>query len=183
MAIIRWEPFREMDMLRRQMNRLFYDIAEASRESTDFPAESESGWVPAVEIHDANENLILKAEIPGIEAKDLDIQVTRNAVSLAGERRYEKRTEEGGRFHSEFRYGAFRRVIPLPTQVQNNQVQADFKDGILTLALPKVEEERHRVFKVNLTGSESTTNLTGSESTTPAIEADKADHGVENRQT
>lgn len=154
MALVRWDPFREMDMLRRQMDQLFYDLAESNRD-TETIVDTKANWIPAIEIHDAGSELVLRAEIPGVDAKDLDIQVMRDRVLIRGEHRYEKRSENQGQFRSEFRYGSFQRLIPLSIKVQNDQAKADLKDGILTLTLPKVEDERNKVFKVSLTGSES----------------------------
>jgi HSP20 family protein len=150
MALIRWEPFHEMETLRRQMDQLFDDLTRANRQPSALSQEVHTAWVPAIEMKDSDSDIVLRAEIPGVEGKDLDIQVTREAVSISGEHRYEKRTEERGRFRSEFRYGKFQRVVPLPAQVQNDQVKADFKDGILTLTLPKVEAERHRVVRISI---------------------------------
>ncbi len=144
MALIRWQPFHEMESLRRQMDQLFDEFAGMSRET------SSTAWAPAIELKDENDHLVLRAEIPGVEGKDLDIQVAREAVSISGEHRYEKKTEEKGFYRSEFRYGNFQRTVPLPVPVENDKVQADFKNGILTLTLPKAEEVRRKVFKVNL---------------------------------
>ncbi len=158
MPLMRWEPFREVEMLRRQMNQLFYDLAEANQgASSDVSTSNTTAWVPAVELHDNGSELLLRAEIPGVEGKDLDIQVMQDAVSIAGEHRYEKKSESNGNFRSEFRYGSFQRVIPLPTKVQNQQVKADLKDGILTLTLPKLQAEQNKVFKVNLGQSQGAT--------------------------
>jgi HSP20 family protein len=96
------------------------------------------------------EAIHLKLEVPGIEAKNLDVQVTQNAVSISGERKEETKTEEKGVTKSEFHYGKFQRVIPLPARIQNTQVQAEYKDGILSLTLPKSEKEKNKVVKVNL---------------------------------
>lgn len=143
MALIRWQPYQEIATLRRQMDQIFNEMASVNR-------ESQVTWKPAVELKDTENNVILRAEIPGVEGKDLDIRVTREAVAIAGEHRYEKKAEERGYVRSEFRYGKFQRVIPLPVAVQNDLVQAEFKDGILTLTLPKVTEARHKVVKLNL---------------------------------
>lgn len=155
MALIRWEPFREVTTLRRQMDHLFDELMQAGREPLDAPQAALTGWVPAVEMDEMDSDIVLKAELPGLEAKDLDIQVTRDAVMIAGEQRREQRSEEKGHFHSEFRYGKFQRIIPLPAQVQNDQAKADLQNGILTLTLPKAESERRRVFKVNIAGAQS----------------------------
>ena len=160
MALIRWQPFREIETLRHQFDQLFDELAGGNR-------ESEMTWMPLVELQDADANLILRAQIPGIEAKDLDVHFTRDAVSIAGEHRYQNKAEEKGFFRSEFRYGKFQRLVPLPVHVQNDRVQAEFKNGILTLTLPKVEQAQRRVVKINLgenqaiAGTESSTTLEG----------------------
>lgn len=144
MALVRWAPFREIETLQRELNQLFDTLG------------SESGrpemvaFAPAAEIHETADAVQLRIEIPGIDAKDLDIQVTSEAVSISGDRKSETRTEEKGVIRSEFRYGSFRRVIPMPTRIQNDKVEAEYKDGILNLTLPKVEQEKNKVVKVNL---------------------------------
>ncbi|MEH2094327.1 hypothetical protein CDG77_27340 [Nostoc sp. 'Peltigera membranacea cyanobiont' 213] len=157
MALIRWEPFREMEILRRQMDQLFSDMTVAEQSNSDVSPPSRTAWVPAVELYENGSELRLRVEIPGIEGKDLDVQVTQDAVSITGEHRYEKHSQSNARVHSEFRYGKFNRVVPLPTKVQNHQVKADLKDGILILTLPKLEQEQSKVFKVNLGQSQSAT--------------------------
>lgn len=146
MTLIRWQPFQELETLRRQMDHMFDEMNGLKNTSA-------VSWQPAIEVQDADDSLILRAEIPGIEAKDLDVRVTREAVSISGEHRYEQKTEAKGIFRSEFRYGKFGRVITLPVAVQNDQVKADFANGILTLNLPKVEAAKNRVVKLNLTES------------------------------
>ncbi|MBR8840382.1 MAG: Hsp20/alpha crystallin family protein [Stigonema ocellatum SAG 48.90 = DSM 106950] len=106
--------------------------------------------VPAVEINDTEDAIHLKLEVPGIEAKDLDVQVTENSVTIRGDRSTEKKTEDNGRTVTEFHYGKFERVIPLNARIQNTNVTAEYKDGILNLTLPKKEEEKNKVVKVNL---------------------------------
>lgn len=161
MALIRWQPFQEMETLRRQMDRVFDEMVSVNR-------EAQITWKPAVELQDTEDNVILRAEIPGVEGKDLDIRVTREAVAISGEHRYEKKAEEKGFFRTEFRYGKFQRVIALPVAVQNDKVQAEFNNGILTLTLPKVTEARRKVVKVNLADRTVATPEVTSE---PAAEA------------
>lgn len=161
MALIRWQPFPEMETMRRQMDQIFDEMVGVN-------CEAQKTWKPAVEIQDTEDKVILRAEIPGVEGKDLDIRVTREAVAIAGEHRYEKKASSGGYFHTEFRYGKFQRVIALPVAVQNDQVQAEFKDGILTLTLPKVTEARRKVVKVNLADN---TAATPEVNAAPAAEA------------
>lgn len=145
MALIRWEPFREVDTLQREMNRLFDSLT-----TSDNGDLNNIAFVPAAEMQETTNTIELRVEVPGLDAKDLDVRVTEQAVAISGERQSEKRTQENGMTRSEFRYGKFQRVIPLPTRVQNTEVKADYKNGILSLSLPKAEDERNKVFKVDL---------------------------------
>ncbi|MBD6615626.1 Hsp20/alpha crystallin family protein [Komarekiella sp. 'clone 1'] len=145
MTLVRWNPWQEFNTMQRQINRLF-------DEDTLPSAFVERGFsrVPAAELKETEDAIHLKLELPGIEAKDLDLQVTQNAVYLSGERKSEAKTEDKGVIKSEFHYGKFQRVIPLSVRIQNTNVTAEYKDGILNLTLPKAEEEKNKVVKVNL---------------------------------
>jgi len=157
MTLMRWQPWQEMETLRRQFDQLFDELTPVSRDGL---STAKRAWAPAVELKSTDTDLIVRVELPGIDAKDLDVQVTREAVAISGEYKSESKTENGQIFRSEFRYGSFHRVVPLPIAVQNDQVKAEFTDGVLTLTLPKVEATRPKVVKVNLTGT-----------TEPALEA------------
>ncbi|MBE9206418.1 Hsp20/alpha crystallin family protein [Nostoc sp. LEGE 06077] len=145
MTLVRWNPWQEMNTIQRQINSLFADEMLPST-----LLEKSLAKVPAAELHETEEAIHLKLELPGIEAKDLDVQVTEKAVYISGERKSETKTEGKGVTKSEFHYGKFQRLIPLPTRIQNTNVTADYKDGILTLTLPKAEEEKKKVVKLNL---------------------------------
>ncbi|WP_392532206.1 Hsp20/alpha crystallin family protein [Nostoc sp. C117] len=145
MTLVRWNPWREIDTLQRQINNLFEDNRVPSGlVDRDFIK------VPAAELKETDNAIYLKLELPGIDAKDLDIQVTEDAVHISGERKSETKTEENGTTKTEFYYGKFQRVIPLSARIQNTNVSADYKDGILHLTLPKTEKEKNKVVKVNL---------------------------------
>ena len=143
MALIRLEPFHKMDSLQREMNHLFDSL------SPTIKSENGKTYMPPAEITETAEAILLKLEIPGMEAKDIDIQATADSVSISGERKSVSRTDAQNKKRSEFRYGAFRRVVPLPTRIQNTKVNAEYKDGILHLNLPKAESEKTKVVKVN----------------------------------
>ena len=128
------------------MNRLFDSLMRTD----DSGFSGNMAFVPAAELQETPQAIHLRLEVPGMEAKDLDVQVTAEAVSIYGDRKSETKTEEKGITRSEFRYGSFRRVIPLPARIKNEQVQAEYKNGVLSLTLPKAEEEKNKVFKVNL---------------------------------
>lgn len=141
-GIERWEPLREMETLQRRMNHLFEQMMPW--EDGDF------ALMPSVEIDETPDEIHLQLEVPGLEAKDLDIEVSENSVLIAGERKEESKTKEKGVVRSEFHYGKFERVIPLSTHVQNDKVKAEYKNGILALTLPKTEDEKHKVVKVKV---------------------------------
>jgi HSP20 family protein len=151
MTLVRWNPWREVDTLQRQINRLFNETALP----TDWAVNQMSTRVPAAEMTETEDALHLKVELPGVDAKDVDIEVTENTVSIRGERKSETKSEENGMTRTEFYYGSFDRVIPLPARVQNTNVKAEYKDGILSLNLPKKEDEKNKVVKLSLTESAS----------------------------
>lgn len=150
MAIVRWNPWHEIDTLQRQFDRLFEDALMSTARS-ELKAFTR---IPAAELEETADAIHLKLELPGIDAKELDVEVMENAVSVKGERKFETKSdtdsETKGTTRSEFHYGKFQRVIPLPARIQNTQVQAEYKDGILNLTLPKTVEEKNKVVKVNL---------------------------------
>ena len=154
MTLIRWQPWQEIETIRRQFDDLFDELTPMSRITAK---PNGRAWTPAIELKSTDDAIILRAELPGINAENLDVQVTREAVSISGEYKSETKTEdkEHQLYRSEFRYGTFHRIVPLPVAVQNDQVKAEFKDGILTLTLPKVEAEKPKVVKVNLLESAS----------------------------
>ncbi|MBE8999036.1 Hsp20/alpha crystallin family protein [Nostoc sp. LEGE 12447] len=141
-----WEPFREIDTLQRQMNRLFDRLMPTTN------GGERSGFIfsPAAELEETDDAIRLKLEVPGLEPKDINVEATPESISITGERKTETKSEENGITRSEFRYGKFQRIIPLPSQIQNDKVQAEYKNGILQLTLPKAESEKHKAVKVNL---------------------------------
>ncbi len=145
MALVRWNPWQEVDTMQRQINSLFEQALVPTTSMTRSLSR-----VPAAEIKDTADAIHLKLEVPGMEAKDINVQVTEKAVYISGERKTENKTEEKGVTRSEFHYGKFQRLIPLPARIQNTNVTAQYKDGILNLTLPKTEQEKNKVVKVNL---------------------------------
>lgn len=140
-----WEPFRGVGSLQREMNRLFDQFLP----SGDGEIRSLT-FVPSAEMEETNDAIHLKLEVPGMEAKDLDVEVTEGAIAIKGERKSESKTEEKGVVRSEFHYGKFERRIPLPAHIQTDKVQAECKNGVLNLTLPKVESEQRKAVKVNI---------------------------------
>ncbi len=159
MSLIRWKPLQELDTLRHQMNHLFGELMHGDdplsvvdpREFNQFSELANALWAPAIELKETDTALILKAAVPGIDAKELDIHVSERAVSIAGKYHEEKQTETQGYYHSELQHGQFRRTVPLPLRVQPDHVYAECVKGVLTLTLPKSELSSQKVTQVDLT--------------------------------
>lgn len=134
MAILRYNPFAEIATVQSQIDKIFEEL------------QAQTLKTPAAELTETEDALYLRLELPGVAAKDVDIEVTENAVKVVAERKIEHQE----RTRSEFYYGKFQRVIPLKARIQNTNVTADYQDGILTLTLPKSEQEKNKVVKVNL---------------------------------
>ncbi|MBH8565812.1 Hsp20/alpha crystallin family protein [Nostoc sp. CENA67] len=143
--IERWEPFREIDTLQRQINRLFDRLIP-----TEDGERTGLSFIPAAELEETENEIRLRLEVPGLEAKDINVEVTADSVTITGERKFESQTQDNGVTRSEFRYGKFQRIIQLPSLVENDKVQAEYKNGVLHLTLPKAESEKHKAVKVNL---------------------------------
>jgi HSP20 family protein len=155
------DPFTEINAIRRQINDIFGDFAPETSVQTD--------WVPAVRLVDSGDEYRLTVYLPGINAADVDVQVTADAVSVSGQRVVAEATEDAKVLYDDARYGHFHRVINLPDAVQNGEAKADFSDGVLTLTLPKVVEARNKVVKISL----------GDKAEAPAIEAKEAETEAE----
>ena len=152
MSIMHWRPMREFDSLRHQMDRLFEDFLLADRTwDKDFVvAEDNIVWQPSIELKERDSDLVVKVQIPGVLAEDLDIHVSQTAISIGGEHREETESEAGNIYRSEFRYGKFQRIVPLPVPVKHDAVSSEFRDGVLTLILPKETSVLPKAVKVDV---------------------------------
>ncbi|QLE48476.1 Hsp20 family protein [Nostoc sp. C057] len=143
--LFRYNSAQDFNTLESYINGLLGDTKVPSAQF-----EKGSVKVPAAELQETDDAIYLKLELPGLEAKDLDIQVTEDTVHISGERKSETKTQNNSTTKSEFYYGKFQRVIPLSARVQNTNVTADYKNGILNLTLPKSEREKNKAVKINL---------------------------------
>jgi len=133
MALMRWDPFREMSTLQERMNRLFADVRSQGNLREEEVVRG--SWVPAVDIFETNEAIVLKAELPGITAQDVSVEVKDNTLTLKGEKKFEKEVNEENYYRVERSYGSFQRAFTLPGTINQEKVKAKFKDGILEIAL------------------------------------------------
>ncbi len=146
MAIIRWDPFRDLMTLRERMNRLFEDVFTSARgEEKDIISSS---WTPAVDIYEDENQLVLTAEVPGIDEKDIEIKLEDNTLSIQGERKMEKETKEENYHRIERAYGSFYRSFTLPNYIDQDKIQAEHENGILKITMPKKPELKPRKVKI-----------------------------------
>ncbi|MHB8053881.1 MAG: Hsp20/alpha crystallin family protein [Candidatus Aminicenantales bacterium] len=145
MAIIRWDPFRDVVTLREKMNRLFEDSLAQKGEDKDLMT---SNWAPAVDIYETANELVLTAEVPGIEEKDIEIKVEDNTLTLKGERKFEKETKEENFHRIERSYGSFFRAFSLPNSVDPDRIQAEHDNGVLRVIMPKRQELKPKTVKI-----------------------------------
>ena len=148
MSISRWEPFRDLVSTQDHFNQLFNDTF--ARAFGDPQEVSPRAWVPAVDIYETADSLVLKAELPGINPDDVEIRVEDNTLYLKGERKFEKEVKEENLHRVERSYGTFSRSFVLPGTIQADKVKADYENGVLTLTMPKREEAKPRTIKINV---------------------------------
>ena len=147
MAIVRWEPFRDLVTSQDRFNRLFNE--SFSRLFGDEEGTPRA-WTPAVDIFESDNNIVLKAELPGVDPKDVEVRVEDSTLYLKGERKFEKEVKEDNYHRIERSYGSFARSFSLPATIDSEKVQAEYKDGLLTLTIPKREEARPKTIKINV---------------------------------
>jgi len=146
MAITRWDPFRDLSILQERMNRVFEDAAGRGWKS-DEPAATTS-WSPAVDIYETDNEILVQAELPGVDRKDIALQLENNVLTLKGDRRFEKETNQENYHRIERSYGGFSRAFTIPAVVDEEKIRADYKDGILKIALPKKEQLKAKLIKI-----------------------------------
>jgi HSP20 family protein len=141
----RWEPFRGAAALQEQVNRLFGNRLEHSAEESNL-----TSWAPAVDIYETEHELVVKADLPEVDPKELDIRVENNLLTIRGERKFEKQVNEDNYLRVERAYGSFSRSFSLANTVNAEAIKADYQNGVLTLTIPKREEAKPKQIKVNV---------------------------------
>ena len=139
-----WSAFDRLPSLRDELNRLF-DFALPTRDSGFF-----SGWTPALDVYDEKDNFVVKAELPGLKKEDIEINVHNGVLTISGERKRETEKKEGQTFRSERYFGRFQRSVTLPALVNVSAVKASYKDGVLTIDLPKADEAKPKQIAVTV---------------------------------
>jgi HSP20 family protein len=146
MALVRWEPFRDLLTTQDRFNRLFNDTF--SRFFGEGGELAQTGWLPAVDVYENDQNVVMKAELPGVDPKNVEIRVEDGTLYLKGERKFEKEVKDDNYHRVERSYGSFARSFALPSSVDSEKATAEYKDGVLTLTLPKKEEAKPKTIKI-----------------------------------
>ncbi len=148
MAIIRWEPARELQSLQQEMNRLF---------GAAFDSHTEGGngnvprrWIPAMDLLEENHHFVLRADLPGVQEDAVNVELEDNVLTISGERKSDHREHTGGYYRIERASGAFARSLTLPEGIDPESIEADFKNGVLEVRLPKPEERKPRRVAINV---------------------------------
>jgi HSP20 family protein len=137
MALVRWEPARELSTLQSEMNRLFQAFFDGD-------GETARQWAPAMDLMDAGDHLVLKADLPGLSEDDVRIEVRDDVLTVSGERKSEHEQKRNGYYRVERAFGGFSRSLTLPEGVDADRIEASFDKGVLEVRIPKPEERKPR---------------------------------------
>jgi len=141
-----WPGFGRLSSLRDELDRLFESPwTELARTS-----QLLNGWTPALDVHEDKDNFVIQAELPGMKREEIDVSLHDGALSISGERKAEKKYEEAEIYRTERFFGKFQRTVTLPAPVAADKVKAQYKDGVLTITLPKTEAAKPKQIDVNV---------------------------------
>ena len=147
MNLVKWNPWREMPALHQQFNRLFDDPFFRSGRVDD---DTGLGmWNPVVDLFEKDDHFVIKAELPGVKKDDIKIDLKDRVLTLSGERSYDKEVKEENYYRKERIYGKFQRAFTLPADVDADKIQAEYKDGVLSIEVPKPDEQKAKQVTVH----------------------------------
>jgi HSP20 family protein len=145
-----WKPFRELapfrdfERMRKEMDRLWDSFFERG------PKAEPGEWYPSLDLAETKNDVVIKAEVPGMDPKDIDISLSNGVLTIKGEKKQEREEKEGDYHFSERSFGAFTRAVQLPTEVQSDKIEASYKNGVLKITLPKSEEAKKKQIKIKV---------------------------------
>ena len=162
MSIVRWEPFSDLMSLREAMDRLFEEsfVRPGGRAMSAYGAGD-----LALDMYETDDDVVLTAALPGVKPEDVEISITGDTLTIKGEMKTETKQEKGNYLRQERRFGAFARTIQIPVPVKAEGADAKFKDGVLTLSIPKAEEAKPRTIKVHTDNTQEINAPSGQRST------------------
>ncbi|MGW8302881.1 MAG: Hsp20/alpha crystallin family protein [Desulfobacterales bacterium] len=147
MNLVRWNPWKEMSVLQNRMNHLFNEpFFRSDRQDDEL---SMGAWHPAVDMFDNDDKIVIKAELPGMKKDDFSVDVKDRVLTLSGERHYDNEVKEENYYRRERAYGKFKRAFHLPADVDANNINAEFKEGVLRVEIPKPEAQKPKQITVH----------------------------------
>jgi HSP20 family protein len=167
MALIRWEPVRELGTIQNEMNRLFNSFFDTPT-ATHSNGATFRRWIPAMDLVETEDSFVLTADLPGLSESDVNIEVEDNVLTVSGERKAEHEDRKGGYYRVERSYGSFRRSLTLPEGVDPEAVTATFDKGVLEVTVPKPEQQQPRKVQITVGRGSAGEAIEGSESSSEA---------------
>jgi HSP20 family protein len=161
MALIRWEPVRELNTIQSEMNRLFNTFFEPSGPGNG--GSSLRRWIPAMDLVETKDDFVLRADLPGLTEKDVNIEVEHNVLTVSGERKAEHEERKEGYYRVERASGSFSRSLTLPEGVDPSAVRASFENGVLEVRVPKPEERKPQKVAISIGGGDQPKTIEGTE--------------------
>ena len=143
-----WNPFQEFEQLQDDMNRLLgFSLSHWPEQTGLFAGDN---WIPAVDVLDSKDSLVIKADVPGLSKDDIEVTVQDRHLIIKGEKKYEDKKEEKNYIREERHYGLFQRSIPLSSEVETEKIKATYQNGVLELTLPKKEEAKPKQIPIEV---------------------------------
>jgi len=146
-SLIRWDPFDELATIRDAMNRVFDETFARRGVGGLLPGR---GWQPSVDMYETESDLVVRADLPGVDQKDVEVTLTDTAMTIKGESKYEREVEDKNVYRRERAYGTFARTLPITTKVKADQARASFKNGVLEVVIPKAEEAKGKTYRLDI---------------------------------
>ncbi len=148
MAVVRLEPVRELMSIQDRMNRMFDEAFGEGRSEREAPLEG--SWTPAVDIYEMDGDIVIKAELPGIDPASVDLRLENTVLTLKGERKFDDSVARENHHRIERAYGVFSRSFTLPSDVDHDRITADYRDGILRVRMPKREDSKPKSIRISV---------------------------------
>ncbi len=162
MALIRWEPARELNTIQSEVNRLFNTFFDSPTGAGNGAITAGRRWIPAMDLVEAEGEYVLRADLPGVSEQDVNIELQDNVLTVSGERKFEHEDRKEGYYRVERSSGSFARTLTLPEGVDPEAIKASFDNGVLEVRIPKPEERKPRKVAITV-GSEKPKTIEGSE--------------------
>jgi HSP20 family protein len=170
MALIRWEPVRELNTIQSEMNRLFNTLFDSPTPGNGAHSYTQRRWIPAMDLVETADEFVLRADLPGLSEEDVNIEVEDNVLTVSGERKAEHEERKEGYYRVERSSGSFSRSLTLPKGVDPESVKAGFENGVLEVRIPKPEQRKPRKVAISVTTTAQPAAIEGSGTPEPSAE-------------